>query len=160
MEERLTHVSTRDPLFSHDGIHDSQTHLAAPQFFYEQLRRQIALAVRNQICFCLIKITFTKLPLHGQLTPVSAEDILHFSFELKKLTRTEDCIGRLGINECVILLADGELSARKLISRLYATPSLYVNNSLHIAISMVTSHSNETGLNLLKRLDYAPLSTH
>jgi len=59
MEERLTHLSGKSPLFSHNGIHDSQTHLAAPPFFYEQLRRQVALSLRTQISFSAVKITFT-----------------------------------------------------------------------------------------------------
>ncbi|MSX22912.1 MAG: hypothetical protein F2786_00760 [Actinobacteria bacterium] len=90
---------------------------------------------------------------------VTAEDILYFSCELRLLTRTEDCIGRLGINECVVLINDGELSAEKLISRLQSSSLLNAHGKLDICISMVTSRQNETGLELLKRLDYAPLST-
>ena len=91
---------------------------------------------------------------------VSAEDILKFSCELRTLTRSEDCIGRLGINECVMLIADGELAARELVSRLHSTSTLSLTERLHISISMVTSLRGETGLELLNRLDEAPLSTH
>lgn len=91
---------------------------------------------------------------------VNAEDILKFSHELRALTRSEDCIGRLGINECVALIADGELAARQLISRLRSSPELSINQSLHLELSMVTSLRGETGLQLLNRLDAAPLSTH
>ena len=160
MEERLTHSLGDSPPFSHDGIHDSQTHLAAPPFFYEQLRREIALSVRTQISFSAIKIIFERNIFEGQVSKVGAEDILRFSNELRTLTRSEDCIGRLGINECIILISAGEVSARRLISRLHASQLLSVNHTLQISLSMVTSHPGETGLELLNRLDKAPLSTH
>jgi len=160
MEERLTHSAGRDPLFSHDGIHDSQTHLAAPSFFYEQLRREIALAKRSETNFSLIKIVFERNIVDGLRIRVTAEDILQFSCELRRLTRNSECIGRLGINECVILISEGEAAAKKMLSRLYLAPSLTVNDSLHISLSMITSFPAENGLEILNRLDLAPLSTH
>jgi len=164
MEERLTHLRPSDPFFSHDGIHDSQTHLASPQFFYEQLRRQIAVSKRMQASFSVVKITFKRTAINSysgsNANSVSAEDILRFSCELKALTRSEECIGRLGINECVVLIGDGAIAAQELISRLHSTPSLCVNGTLDISLSMVTSLSGESGLELLQRLDFAPLSTH
>lgn len=160
MEERLTQLHGLSPLFSHDGIHDSQTHLAAPPFFYEQLRREVALAARTQLNFSLIKIIFAKALAGLETSPVSAEDILFFSCELRTMTRDSECIGRLGINECVILVSEGEIAAQRLITRLHSTPSLSVNNTLHISLSMVTSLHGEDGLEILNRLDKAALSTH
>jgi len=160
MEERLAHLREGRSLYSHDGIRDSQTHLAAAPFFYEQLRREIALSIRTQISFSAIKITFQRNLINGEVPNVGAEDILRFSCELRALTRSADCIGRLGINECVILISGGEIPARQLISRLQTTPSLLVNHTLHISLSMVTSRLDETGLELLNRLDQTPLSTH
>jgi GGDEF domain-containing protein len=160
MEERLTHLSRKSPLFSHDGIHDSQTHLAAPPFFYEQLRRQVALSLRTQISFSAVKITFTPHTVDGESHQVGAEDILRFSCELRSLIRGSECIGRLGVNECVVLISDGEIAAQQLMARLYSSPSLSVNHTLHISLSMVTSLRGESGLALLNRLDEAPLSTH
>lgn len=147
-------------LFSHDGIRDAQTHLAAPAFFYELLRRQVALASRSGLSFSAVKITFKRHDAGDGYYPVNAEDILKFSYELRALTRSEDCIGRLGINECVVLICDGELAARQLISRLRSAPQLSINHDLHIDLSMVTSLRGETGLQLLNRLDEASLSTH
>ena len=147
-------------LFSHDGIRDSQTHLAAPALFYELLRRQVALSSRSETSFSAVKITFTRRALHKEFQAVSAEEILKFTCELRILTRSEDCIGRLGINECVALIANGELAARQLVSRLHSSSALSLKESLHISISMVTSLRGETGLQLLNRLDEAPLSTH
>jgi len=160
MEERLTHSREENPLFSHDGIRDSQTHLAAPTFFYELLRRQVALSSRSEVSFSAIKITFIRRELMEKSQAVSAEDILKFSVELRTLTRSEDCIGRLGINECVVLVADGELAARQLVTRLESASVLSLKESLHIGLSMVTSLRGETALDLLARLDEEPLSTH
>lgn len=148
------------PLFSHDGIHDSQTHLAAPSFFYEQLRREIALSMRSTIRFSVIKVVFDKSTAEGVNPTIGADDILRFSCELKNLTRTEDCIGRLGVNECLIIISDGTSAAERLISRLLSAQSLSLNHTLRISISMVTSRSGESGLNLLNRLDLQPLSTY
>ena len=160
MEERLTHLGGHSPLFSHDGIHDSQTHLAAPPFFYEQLRREVARSMRTQISFSAVKITFTPRIVDGESHQVSAEDILRFSCELRTLIRASECIGRLGVNECVVLISDGEIAAQQLITRLRSTPSLSVNHTLQISLSMVTSLHGESELELLNRLDKAPLSTH
>lgn len=159
MEERLTHLYGHNPLFSHDGIYDSQTHLVAPPFFYEQLRREVALSLRTEHSFSLVKIVFDKRPSGIETQPIRAEDILHFSCELRSLTRGSECIGRLGINECVILVSEGENAAQRLISRLYSTPSLLVNHTLQISLSMVSSLPGEGGLEMLNRLDRAALST-
>ena len=140
-------------LFSHDGIHDSQTHLASPSYFYEQLRREISLATRTGKPIALIKILFE----NPQSEQVRAEDILHFSYELAKLTRQEDCVGRLGVNEIVIIVRDGCINAELFVNRLLDATSLTVNHSLRIQIATVFAHDNEDSLKLLDRLDHADL---
>lgn len=140
-------------LFSHDGIHDSQTHLASPSFFYEQLRREISWAARSQKPLALVKIIFDN-PESGQ---VRAHDILHFSFELTQLTRSEECIGRLGINEVVVIIRDGHSHAERFVERLLVSKSLTVDDSLHIKISKVYAESDEDSVALLERLDRAEL---
>jgi GGDEF domain-containing protein len=140
-------------LFSHDGIHDSQTHLASPSYFYEQLRREISLAARTHRPLALVKILF----INPESEQVRAHDILHFSYELTQLTRQEECIGRLGINEVVIIVRDGKTHAEKFVQRLLDSPSLTVDLSLHIKISQVYAEENEDSLHLLERLDRAEL---
>ena len=140
-------------LFSHDGIHDSQTHLASPSYFYEQLRREISLATRTDKPIALIKILFEN-PTSDQ---VRAYDILHFSYELTKLTRKEDCIGRLGINEIVIIVRDGCGNAELFVNRLLDATSLTVDHTLQIKIATVFARSNEDSIKLLDRLDRAEL---
>jgi len=142
-------------LFSHDGIHDSQTHLASPTYFYDQLRREISLATRTDKSIALIKILFD----NPDSDQVRAYDILHFSYELTQLTRQEDCIGRLGINEVVIIVRDGRGNTELFVKRLLDATSLTVNHTLHIRIATVYARNNEDSLKLLDRLDRAELVT-
>ena len=140
-------------LFSHDGIHDSQTHLASPTYFYDQLRREISLATRTEKPIALIKILFD----NPDSDQVRAHDILHFSYELTQLTRLEDCIGRLGVNEVVIIVRDGRGNAELLMKRLLDATTLTVKHTLQIRIAIVHANSNEDSLKLLDRLDRAKL---
>ena len=140
-------------LFSHDGIHDSQTHLASPPYFYEQLRREISLAARSNKPLALVKILFE----NPQTDQVRAHDILHFSHELTQLTRKEECIGRLGVNEVVIIIRDGHSNAEQLIERLLDSTSLTVDKTLLIKVAKVYSEEDEDSLQLLSRLDRAEL---
>jgi GGDEF domain-containing protein len=140
-------------LFSHDGIHDSQTHLASPSFFYDQLRREISLATRVNKPIALVKIIFD----NPESDQVRAFDILHFSYELTQLTRQEDCVGRLGINEVVIIVRDGCVNADLFVKRLLDSTALTVNHTLRIRIATIFAHNNEGSLKLLDRLDRAEL---
>lgn len=140
-------------LFSHDGIHDSQTHLASPSFFYDQLRREISLATRVNKPIALVKIIFD----NPESDQVRAFDILHFSYELTQLTRQEDCVGRLGINEVVIIVRDGCVNAELFVKRLLDSTTLTVNHTLRIRIATIFAHNNEDSLKLLDRLDRAEL---
>lgn len=143
-------------LYSHDGIHDSQTHLASPTYFYEQLRSEIALASRINNPLALIKVVFN----NPESDQVRAHDILHFSYELTQLTRREDCIGRLGINEVVIIVRDGHNNAELFLQRLLDSTALSVNHSLKISMAIVYSRTNEDALKLLDRLDRTELVSH
>ena len=140
-------------LFSHDGIHDSQTHLGSPSYFYEQLRREISIAARSDKPIALIKIVFDN-PLSAQ---VRAYDILHFSYELAQLTRAEDCIGRLGVNEVVIIVRDGKENADLFVHRLHEAASLTVNDTLQIKIGLIFGNKDENSLELLERLGQTDL---
>ena len=140
-------------LFSHDGIHDSQTHLASPSYFYEQLRREISLSGRTHKPLALVKILFD----NPESEQVRAHDILHFSYELSQLTRQEECIGRLGVNEVVIIIRDGRSHAEQLVQRLLDSTSLTVDHSLQIKISKIYAEESEDSVHLLNRLDRAEL---
>jgi hypothetical protein len=119
------------------------------------LRREISLATRTGKPIALIKILFE----NPESDQVRANDILHFSFELTQLTRQEDCIGRLGVNEVVIIVRDGCANAELFVNRLLEATSLTVNHTLRIQIARVFAHDNEDSLKLLDRLDHADLVT-
>ncbi len=140
-------------LFSHDGIHDSQTHLSSPSYFYEQLRREMLFATRTQKPLALVKILF----INPQSDQVRAQDVLHFAHELTQLTRQEECVGRLGINEVVVIIRDGASHAKQLVQRLLQSTSLTVDDTLQIKVSFVVAAEQETSLSLLGRLDRAEL---
>lgn len=142
-------------LFSHDGIHDSQTHLASPSYFYEQLKREISLANRSLKPIALIKIVFEK----PDSKDIHAYDILHFSNELTLLTRDEECIGRLGVNEIVMIVRDGIGDSSHLVNRLLDSTALTVNHTLCVKIASVFGEVGEDSLALLDRLDRAELTT-
>jgi len=141
-------------LFSHDGIHDSQTHLSSPSYFYEQLRREILIAARTNKPVALVKILFS----NPESDQVRAHDVLHFAYELTQLTRQEECVGRLGINEVVIIVRDGKSHAEQLVQRLVTATSLTVDHTLQIKVSIIQGIGNETSLSLLARLDRADVS--
>jgi GGDEF domain-containing protein len=140
-------------LYSHDGIHDSQTHLASPSYFYEQLRREISLAGRTNKPIALIKILFD----NPDSDHLRAYDIVHFTHELTQLTREEDCVSRLGVNEVVIIVRDGRSNAEMFVNRLLSAKSLTINQTLQIRIATVFGNNKEGSLKLLDRLDRAEL---
>lgn len=86
---------------------------------------------------------------------VRAHDILHFSYELSQLTRSEECIGRLGVNEVVIIVRDGLSNAELFVQRLLDATSLTVDHTLQIQVSKVFSQRDEPPVKLLERLDLA-----
>jgi GGDEF domain-containing protein len=162
MEERLTYRGHENTLFSHDGIHDSQTHLAAPTYFYEQLKQEIALSDRTGEMFSLIRIIFNRSNCKGESIEdkIGAADILYFSEALKDLTRKQDCVARVGVNECVILVRARKSNVESLLSRLLLSHKLTVENSLQISCSTVEFSPGEKALTILNRLDAMNLSTH
>jgi hypothetical protein len=109
------------------------------------------LAARTEKPLALIKIHFD----NPESDQVRAYDILHFSFELTQLTRQEDCIGRLGVNEVVIIVRDGASNVELFVDRLLDAASLTVNHTLQIRIGKVLARDNEDSLKLLDRLDRA-----
>jgi GGDEF domain-containing protein len=127
--------------------------LSSPSYFYEQLRREILLAARTQKPLALVKILF----INPESDQVRAHDVLHFAYELTQITRQEECVGRLGINEIVIIVRDGASHAELLVQRLLKSKSLTVDHTLQIKVSIVVGAEHETSLSLLARLDRAEL---
>jgi len=84
------------------------------------------------------------------MTSCTFPDESHFD-----VTRKEECVGRLGVNEVVIILRDGYSNAERFVQRLLDSTSLTVDHTLHIKVSQVFSEENEDSLHLLHRLDRA-----
>lgn len=161
MEERLTYRGHENTLFSHDGIHDSQTHLAAPTYFYQQLKQEIALSDRTGEMFSLIRVIFNRCNRESESieAKIGAVDVLYFSEALKDLTRKQDCVARVGVNECVILIRASRSSVESLLSRLLLSAKLTVENTLEVSCSTVEFTPGEKALTILNRLDAMSLST-
>jgi GGDEF domain-containing protein len=140
-------------LYSHDGIHDSQTHLSSPPYFYEQLRKEMALSIRKNSPLALIKVIFD----NPDSEQVRATDVLHFSHELSALTRKEDCVARMGVNEVVIIVPGGQSEVEPFLDRLMHAKSLTVNHTLQIRFARVLAEAQENELTVLERLEEAPL---
>jgi GGDEF domain-containing protein len=94
--------------FAHDGLRDSLTHLAAPPYFYENLRRELVTASRNKTRLTLIRFQLDS-PELTQKSPEESESlyetaILSFAEFLKGVTRAEDLCARLGQFEFTLIL--------------------------------------------------------
>lgn len=112
--------------------------------------------------FSLIRIIFNRFNSNDEPleTNIGAADILYFSEALKDLTRKQDCVARVGINECVILVRARKSNVESLLSRLLGSPKLTVENTLQVSASTVEFTPGEKALTILNRLDAMSLSTH
>ena len=74
--------------FSHDGLRDSLTHLAAPPYFYENLRRDLATAERNRSRVTLIR--FQIFPTHQNVESDDDEDVMDLLYGAMALGDDDD----------------------------------------------------------------------
>ena len=136
--------------FSHDGLRDSLTHLAAPPYFYENLRRDLATAERNKSRLTLIR--FQIFP-HDEKTDEQSRyevAILSFAELLKSKIRAEDLCARLGRFEFTLILRAGSEVAASLSQRVLEQwkSELFVCKS-----SFIVARAGESSLEILNRLD-------
>ncbi len=152
--------------YSHDGIRDSLTQLAAPTLFYEELRRELARANRGNEAICLVRFVLQPAGpnaiVEGTNSDSLYEDaILSFGQTLTRLCREEDLCARMGELEFVSILHGAELAALSLIARisenwrgdLARRRSAVDKDSILLATSSVVSRPMESSLELLDRLD-------
>ena len=149
--------------FSHDGLRDSLTHLAAPPYFYENLRREIATADRNKSRLLLIRFQLT--PIQSLTKPNSASDqeslyeaeILAFAEIIRGATRPEDLCARLGRYEfTMIVKAGAEVGAA--VSKRVLTG--WRSEFFYCASSQIQVKQGESSLEVLNRLDNQELLPH
>jgi GGDEF domain-containing protein len=145
--------------FSHDGLRDSLTHLAAPPYFYENLRRDLATAERNRSRITLIR--FQIFPTQEKLENGDDEEdlvqrshyevaILAFSELLKNNIRVEDLCARLGRFEFTLILRAGHEVASILAQRVLQE---WKNELFTCKSSYISAIAGESSLELLNRLD-------
>jgi len=144
--------------FSHDGLRDSLTHLAAPPYFYENLRRDLSTAERNKSQVTLIRFqifpTQDELEIGEEENPIQRSHyevaILAFTEILKSNIRVEDLCARLGRFEFTLILRAGHEVAAMLAQRVLEEwkDELFICKSSHIS-----AFTGESSLELLNRLD-------
>ena len=136
-------------MFSHDGLKDSLTQLAAPPRFYDELHRELSRCARSGESFVVVKFEL-------QATSQYEEKVFDFAEVLSEASRVEDLCARLGEYEFAILLRGSQSVAVSFIDRViqrWKQESIYVK----FWSSMVESQAGESPLELLNRLDGNPL---
>jgi GGDEF domain-containing protein len=146
--------------FSHDGLRDSLTHLAAPPYFYENLRRELATAERNKSRLTLIKFILVQTPTStstststSTLTPSESHyesAILSFAELLKASIRSEDLCARLGRMEFTLILKSSVEVGISLAGRVLGSWEVKDFSPLYSTLGVRT---NESPLEILNRLD-------
>ncbi|MSX13935.1 MAG: diguanylate cyclase, partial [Actinobacteria bacterium] len=144
MDERVS----ASEIYSHDGIKDSLTHLAAPPYFYENLRREIASSARTGKPISIIKFIIKSDGSRYE------ESILSFADLLMKSFRQEDLIARMGQLEFTLLIRENEELAAQLSRRFISSWALLGSKTITPSYAFVTYSNNEGALALLERLDY------
>jgi GGDEF domain-containing protein len=144
--------------FSHDGLRDSLTHLAAPPYFYENLRRELGIAERNNSQLSLIRFLISKNKAGIQITERGNESddshyevaILSFAEILKASIRSEDLCARLGQLEFTLILKGTSDIATSLAERVLHSWFFEGFGSYY---SVLTVNRGESSLEILNRLD-------
>ena len=137
--------------FSHDGLRDSLTHLAAPPYFYENLRRDLATAERNKSKLSLIRFQIFPID-EGSDSQESLYEVAILSFAelLKSSIRAEDLCARLGRFEFTLIVRANHDVAQSLSQRILEKWSheLFICKSCSIPAKL-----GESSLEILNRLD-------
>jgi GGDEF domain-containing protein len=142
--------------FSHDGLRDHLTHLAAPPYFYENLRREISSAARNKSHLALVR--FLLIPHNGKSETIAESEyelaILGFAEIIKASTRGEDLCARLGKSEFTLILKAENRIACDLAERVL---HLWEATFYRCHYSVLSVNPSESPLEILNRLDNQPL---
>ncbi len=140
--------------FAHDGLRDSLTHLAAPPYFYENLRRELATASRNKTHLTLIRFQLfenaSKVEFTDKSDSLYEVAIVSFAEFLKSVTRAEDLSARLGQFEFTLILRGSQEVGDRLSQRVSHGWKL---GSFSCESSLVSAILGESSLEILNRLD-------
>ena len=141
--------------FSHDGLRDSLTHLAAPPYFYENLRKELGTAERNKSQLSLVRFLISKDEAGIKIKESDIDSryevaILSFAEILKASIRSEDLCARLGQLEFTLVIKASYDAATSLAQRVLAGWQM---DSLDCYYSVATAENSESSLEILNRLD-------
>lgn len=139
-------------MFSHDGLRDSLTHLAAPPYFYENLRRDLASAERNKSRVALIR--FQLLPNIPENDSQYEAAIIAFAELVKAATRSEDLCARLGRFEFTMIVKAPLKVAEAIAERVQSS---WLESNFRCQASLISTNGSESSLEILNRLDRAPV---
>ena len=137
-------------MFSHDGLKDVLTHVAAPPLFYEELRREVSRMERNGKRFGILRLVLAQ-------QNHSNADVVNFSECIVRATRGEELVARLGDHEFAVLVRGDQYAIASLLERILAR----TRDKNHVPVflsSYIDSHVGEGALDLLTRLDTFALS--
>jgi len=133
-------------VFSHDGLRDSLTRLAAPPFLYESLKREISLVERNESALTAIAFILKSDQ------PIYDYPVVAFSEIASRAIRLEDHVARMGTNNFVVLIAGGVEVAEQITSRICAQWTLDGVPGISLLYAWISHHRGESDLDFLNRL--------
>jgi GGDEF domain-containing protein len=136
--------------FTHDGLHDSLTHLAAPPYFYENLRRDIATADREKSRLTLIRFVLEATSDSDVNQSKYEIAVINFAEILKASIRSEDLCARLGLLEFTLILKSSVAIGISLAERILDGVEL---DGFECSYSILEVSPKESSLEILNRLD-------
>ena len=139
--------------FSHDGLRDSLTRVAAPPYFYESLKREISLSERSENT--ITAVTFRLI----SEQPIYDYPLLSFSEIAGRALRLEDHIARMGTNNFVVLITGDNYVAEQVCARISSQWTLEGIPGIFLHYAWVSHEVGESALDLLNRLDGQTLKT-
>ena len=131
--------------FSHDGIHDTFTSLASPNYFYEELNRLIARYERSRAEFRIINITFVGIKSGHE------SEILEMAALLRSLLRGEDLAARLGHYEFALLINGSDYES--LAQRIEENWKTSIGNRVFLNFKIGEPETGLSTLQLLNKMD-------
>ena len=140
-------------VFSHDGLRDSLTRVAAPPFFYESLKREISLSERNQST--ITAMTFKLI----SDQPIYDYPLVAFAEIAARAFRLEDHIARMGEDNFILLITGDSEVAEQIAARIASQWTLEGIPAISLHYAWVSHQAGESALEFLNRLDRESLKT-
>jgi GGDEF domain-containing protein len=140
-------------VFSHDGLRDSLTRVAAPPFLYESLKREISLSERNQST--ITAMTFKLISEQS----IYDYPLIAFAEIAARAIRLEDHIARMGQNNFLLLITGDIKVAEQIAARIASQWTLEGIPEIYLHYAWISHEVGESALDFLNRLDGETLKT-